>query len=65
MNKIKEILVEGLVQSWVAEAKRRKLTYVKISELSGISRISISNIFNGKVKDLKLKTIIKINEVLS
>jgi len=65
MNKIKEILIEGLVKSWSAERKRRGLTFTKIAELSGISRITISRIFNGKVKDLRLKTILKINEVLS
>lgn len=47
------------------EIQKRKLTIKKLSEISGVSVGSISEITNGKENNPKLMTVINISDALN
>lgn len=47
------------------EIQKRKLTIKKLSEISGVSAGSISEIANGKENNPKLMTVINISDALN
>ncbi|GAP04921.1 helix-turn-helix domain-containing protein [Fructobacillus tropaeoli] len=59
-----KVLTDNFRNALIVKQAKEHLTYKELSKITGVNRVTLSNIINGKTETLQEKTFDKLNDWL-
>lgn len=59
-----KILTDNFKNALIVKQAKARLNYGELSKITGVNRVTLSNIINGKTETLQEKTFDKLNDWL-